>query len=94
MPAKWCLEVWREMPRAAVNIGKRSPQSQPKAGSISSAPPSANRANLRSVLRIETDLPGGTKLWLSAGWKEACGLSISAEVATHGGRSRKRPGVK
>ena len=25
--AKWCLEVWREMPRAGVNIGKRSRES-------------------------------------------------------------------
>jgi hypothetical protein len=63
-------------------------------GSIagSSAPRADNGPNMRGALTIETDLKAGTKLWLSAWTKEnpAPWISISAEVATHGGRNRKR----
>ena len=63
-------------------------------GSIagSSAPRDNGAPNYRGALTIEQDLPAGTKLWLSAWTKEnpTPWISISAEVASTGGRSRKR----
>jgi hypothetical protein len=93
--AKCWPEMSREMPRADVNIGKRSLESQPKAGSISSssAPQPSNRPSMGGALRIEANLPPYTKLWLSAWWKEMSGcrfLSIAADIASHGGRNRRR----
>jgi hypothetical protein len=63
-------------------------------GSISgsSAPRADNRPNLRGAITVEQDLRAGTKLWLSAWSKEnpAPWISISAEIATTGGRNLKR----
>ena len=63
-------------------------------GSIagSSAPRADHGPNMRGAITVEQDLPAGTKLWLSAWTKDdpAPWISISAEVATHGGRNRKR----
>jgi hypothetical protein len=58
----------------------------------SSAPRADGAPNYRGAMTLEQDLPAGTKLWLSAWTKEdpAPWISISAEVATTGGRSRKR----
>jgi hypothetical protein len=88
-------EMSREMPQADVSIGKRSLESQPKAGSIStsSAPQPSNCPSMGGALRIEANLPPYTKLWLSAWWKEISGcrfLSIAADIASHGGRNRRR----
>jgi len=49
---------------------------------------------MRGAITIEQDLPAGTKLWLSAWSKEnpAPWISISAEIATTGGRNRARQG--
>jgi hypothetical protein len=47
---------------------------------------------MRGAITLETDLKAGTRLWLSAWWKEVSGcrfLSIAADVATHGGRNRR-----
>ena len=49
--------------------------------------------SMRGAITIEQDLPAGTKLWLSAWWRETAGapwISISGEIASHGGRNRKR----
>jgi hypothetical protein len=63
-------------------------------GSIagSSAPRSDNGPNMRGALTVEQDIPAGTKLWLSAWTKEdpAPWISISGEIATTGGRNRRR----
>lgn len=64
-------------------------------GSIagSSQPRANNGPQYRGAITIEQDLPAGTKLWLSAWWREAAGapfISISGEVASHGGRNRRR----
>jgi hypothetical protein len=63
-------------------------------GSIagSSAARADRGPNMRGAITIEQDLPAGTKLWLSAWSKEnpAPWISISAEIATTGGRNRKR----
>jgi hypothetical protein len=88
-------KCWPEMSQADVSIGKRSLESQPKAGSISSssAPQPSNRPSMGGALRIEANLPPYTKLWLSAWWKEMSGcrfLSIAADIASHGGRNRRR----
>jgi hypothetical protein len=93
--AKWWPEMSREMPRAGVNIGKRSLESQPKTGSISgsSVLQSANWPNMRGVLTIETGLPAGSKLRFSRWRKETNGapwLSLGGEVATRGERKRGR----
>jgi hypothetical protein len=52
--------------------------------------------NFRGSLSVEQDIPAGTKLWL-CGWTrsgpDGCWwISISADVATKGGRAR-RPAV-
>jgi hypothetical protein len=48
---------------------------------------------MRGAITLEADLKAGTKLWLSAWWREVSGcrfLSIAADIATHGGRNRRR----
>jgi hypothetical protein len=89
--AKWWPKMSREMRRAGVNIGKRSLESQPKAGSIStsSGPQAANRPNIGGFLRIETDLAGGS--WISTPWKKTSGtqwLSLKGMIGTRGGHRR------
>jgi len=64
-------------------------------GSIagSSSPRADHGPNMRGAIAIEQNLPAGTKLWLSAWSKEIHGvpwISISAEIATTGGRNRSR----
>jgi hypothetical protein len=73
---KWWLEASGEMPRAGDNIGKKSPESQPKTGS-SSAPQSTNRFNRRGAI------PAESKPWLGSrkGINGAQWLSLSSEVA-------------
>lgn len=66
-------------------------------GSIagSSSPRVDHGPNMRGAITIEQDLPAGTKLWLSAWSKQVAGadfISISAEIATTGGRNRARQG--
>jgi hypothetical protein len=88
MAAEWSPEMSREMQRAGANIGKRSPESQPKAGRIlsSSATQPYKRRNMRGGERIEQD-----KLWISASPKETTArLSVSREITTHRGRGRGR----
>jgi hypothetical protein len=63
-------------------------------GSIagSSSPRVDHGPNMRGAITIEQDLPAGTKLWLSAWSKQVAGadfISISAEIATTGGRRRR-----
>jgi hypothetical protein len=63
-------------------------------GSIagSSAPRADHGPNMRGAITIEQDLRAGTKLWLSAWSKQVAGadfISISAEIATTGGRRRR-----
>jgi hypothetical protein len=64
-------------------------------GSIagSSAPRANNTPNMRGAMTVERDIAAGTKFWLSAWSKQisdADFISISAEVASHGGHNRKR----
>jgi len=64
-------------------------------GSIagSSAARADNRPNMRGAMTVERDLKAGTRLWLAAWSKQIGGadfISISAEVASHGGHNRKR----
>jgi hypothetical protein len=64
-------------------------------GSIagSSAPRANNAPSMRGEMTVEQDIAAGTKLWLSVWSKQIAGadfISISAEVASHGGHNRKR----
>jgi len=93
MAAKSWPEVWCEMTRAGVNIGKKSPELQPKTGSISGSSllHSANWPNMRGVLTIEAGLQAGSKLRLSGWRKEPDGgqcLSLGGEIATRAERRR------
>lgn len=63
-------------------------------GSLSGAWLARNdrRPNLRGAITVERDLPAGTRLWLSGWTKAARGaefISLSAEIATNGGRRRR-----
>jgi hypothetical protein len=59
MAVEWSREMSRETPRFGVNIGKRSQDTQPKAGSISgsSVLQSASCSPLRGTITTENDLP-------------------------------------
>jgi hypothetical protein len=69
--------------------------SRASVGSLSgsSVPGTDNGPDMGGAITIEQDLPTGTKLWLSAWWRETAGVpwvSISGEIAGKGCHNRKQ----